>query len=213
MKKNWLIEKTLSLKSKNSMDKTREVIIGLHSIACAIQNTDRIKDQLYATNKGFKDLLNLLGQEGKKICPKPVKMDSHALQEKAKKLYKEQETDYKRVPGGLLLLASATPLFNADWIYGKVDRADDINIVCLDGVTDVNNIAAIMRTSAFYGVDALIFSSKGDFTVRPAMSRIASGALEYVPLVKVSNMPKTLGQLRKKGVEVIGLSEHATKPL
>ncbi len=58
--------------------------------------------------------------------------------------------------------------------------------VRLDQITDVHNAAAIMRSAAFYGVDCVLISQKGNFGMGPNFARIASGALEYVKIIQFS---------------------------
>jgi 23S rRNA (guanosine2251-2'-O)-methyltransferase len=76
-------------------------------------------------------------------------------------------------------------------------------------VTDVHNAAAIVRTASFYGVDYVVVPDKKSFGLTPSFFRIASGAAEYVPLVGVSKLTKTLTKLKDLGVNIIALSEHA----
>ncbi|EQC51205.1 RNA methyltransferase [Bacteriovorax sp. DB6_IX] len=93
-------------------------------------------------------------------------------------------------------------------IFDQIDSGRHIKILCLDGVTDVHNAAAIMRTAAFYDVDCIVIATKNNFGVGPSVARIASGALEYVKIVKCSSLPKFISALKKRGVEPIGLTEH-----
>ena len=188
------------------MNGNEEIIIGLHSIIEAIKNTNRLKHKLYATTQGEKTL--------RKYCSirnilDIQKKDPHSFQETAKKIYKHYGFEYHRVPTGLLLLAESTPIFNTHWIRSEIEKKNCIKIVCLDSITDVHNIGAIMRSAAFYGVDALLFSSKHSPHLNPGISKIASGALEHVPLVHITNLSKMLKQFRETDMDVIGLSEHA----
>ena len=79
----------------------------------------------------------------------------------------------------------------------------------MDQVTDVHNGAAILRTASFFGVDCVLVAMKGNFGRSPTFSRIASGSIEHVKIIKVASLPKTLNKLKDKKVLCIGLSEHA----
>ncbi len=189
------------------MNEAKEIIIGIHSIIEAVLNTNRTKYILYATSQGEKNFKKkCYGTNSLNI----QRQDQHSFQETAKRIYRNYGFDYHRISGGLLLLARPTPVFDAHWIREEVERRKSIKIICLDGITDVHNIGAILRTAAFYGVNALVFSSRCPISLGPGISKISSGALEHVSLVRVANLSKMLGQLRKKEVEVLGLSEHAS---
>ena len=188
------------------MNETEEIIIGLYSVSEAVKNTNRRKYNLYATTQGEKNL--------KKTCSLEDSLeihrrDEHSFQETAKRIYRRFGFDYRRISGGLLLLAEATPVFDTHWLQEETAKRKSIKIVCLDGITDVHNIGAILRSAAFYGVNALVFASRSSMTLGPGISKVSSGALEHVSLVRVASLSKMLRQLKQKGVEVLGLSEHA----
>ena len=188
------------------MDSPSEAIIGIHSIMEAMGNPNRIKHKLYATKSGLTELSKKF--RGKPPC-KVETLGQHAFQEKAKEIYRQHDFEYHRISGGLLLVASPTPLYDAQWVLEKVEEKNRVALVCLDGATDVHNRAAVVRTCGHFGVDALIFCSKRPGRISPGMGRISSGALEYVPLVCVSSLPRLLKKLASRGVEIIGLSQHA----
>ena len=192
------------------MNPPRDIIIGIHGIVEAMRNVGRKKYVLYGTDQGIDSLGRLLRLKGIPLGVEVKRREAHGLQDTARRLYEEQGFVYRRVPGGLLLEAEPTPVFGVAWLYGMVDGRDAIRIVCLDATSDVGNIGAVARSAAFFGADALVLSSKkGALRTVPAMVRAASGALEHIPLVAASNLPKLLRSLRDRAVDVVGLSEEA----
>lgn len=189
----------------------QDLIIGIHSIVEALKNPDRSHQKLVATKDGIEELKRK-GDIPKNILDKLLieQMSSHKLQEEAKKIFSRLELNYQRVPSGVFLLTSPVEIFDVSWIYQQLKGQRPLRLLCLDNITDIHNGAAIIRTAAFYGIDAIIMASKGSFRVVPTFSRIASGALEYVKLIKCSSLPKTLKKMKENGIECIGLSEHAT---
>ncbi|MBF0445401.1 MAG: hypothetical protein HQL68_07405, partial [Magnetococcales bacterium] len=82
---------------------------------------------------------------------------------RVKDYYKKFGFTYQRIPSQMFLVTSATEIFDVAWLYDQVVCGKVPKIFCLDQVTDVHNGAAILRTAAFYGVDCLLISQKGNF--------------------------------------------------
>lgn len=190
----------------------KEIIVGIHSITCALKNPERKHFQLVASESGLSELRKkpeisreLISKINTKILT-PGK-----LQSEAQKIYSQLGHTYSRIPSQIFLITSKTPILDISWIHNELSSNKAIKIFCLDSVTDVHNAAAIMRTAAFFSVDCLIISEKGNFGIVPSFSRIASGALEYVKIVKCQGLPRTIDKLQKLGIRCIGFSEHAEK--
>lgn len=186
-----------------------QLIYGLHSIRAALANPKRSNIKLVGTNEGFKDLFKGEYQNLKKQAPEMQACSSHEIQEKAKKLCLELEFYYSRVPSQVYLLSEDIEVQDAQWLFSHVRSTQSMRILALDGISDVHNGAAIMRTASFYGIDALIVSGKSRFGFSPSLFRIASGATEWLNIVQVSSLAKTIGKLKKMNVQCLGLSEHA----
>ena len=187
----------------------KDIIVGIHSIVHAVNNVSREIYELIATEEGVENLKKMGGLSHEKISELPIRLlSSHKLQEEAKKYYDNYGHHYNRVPSGVMLLTSPVEIETPAWINSEVESGRFLKILCLDGVTDVHNAAAIMRTAAFYDVDCVVVATKNNFGLGPSFSRIASGAVEYIKIVKCSSLPKFLSSLKKKGIEPIGLTEH-----
>lgn len=186
-----------------------DLIFGLHSIAAALKNTSRSHIKLVATDEGLQEL-----QKKHRIIPKNynVKTDilsSHALQEQAKRLCAEMDLDFTRVPSGIYLQTSPIQTYTIqDYL-----KRPGARLLALDQITDVHNGAAILRTACFYGVDGVLVPSEKSFGLTPSFYRIASGAVEYVNLIRVNSLSKAVGQMNDAGFITVGLSEHSSENL
>lgn len=187
----------------------KDLIVGVHSIAHAVKNPSRRVYEIVATEEGVEKLEKMGGLSREEIAKLPVKLVApHKLQELAKASYEQLGFQYTRVPSGVYLVTEPIEIENPNWIFDQIDSGRFIKILCLDGVTDVHNAGAIMRTAAFYDVDCVVIASKNNFGLGPSVARIASGALEYIKVVKCSSLPKFISALKKRGVQPIGLTEH-----
>lgn len=186
-----------------------DLIFGLHSIAAALKNPSRSHMKLVATDEGLQEL-----QKKHRIVPKNynVKTDilsSHALQEQAKKLCMHLDLDFTRVPSGIYLQTSPLQTYTIQEFLTRPDA----RLLALDQITDVHNGAAILRSACFYGVNGVLIPSEKSFGLTPSFYRIASGAVEYVNLIRVNSLSRAVGQLNEAGYMTVGLSEHSSENL
>jgi 23S rRNA (guanosine2251-2'-O)-methyltransferase len=83
------------------------------------------------------------------------------------------------------------------------DRPSALALV-LDGLTDPQNLGAILRSADLLGVDFAVLPSRRSVQETDAVARVSAGASAYVPLVVVPNVPTALGLLKDRGFWVYG---------
>ena len=81
--------------------------------------------------------------------------------------------------------------------------------MALDQVTDPQNVGAIIRTFNFFGGENLLITKDHSAEINGSLAKSASGALESVNIIKVTNLSMTLKKIRKKGFTIIGLDENS----
>ena len=86
-------------------------------------------------------------------------------------------------------------------------------ILILDGVTDPHNLGACLRSADAAGVTAVIFPKDKNADVNDVARKVASGAAETVPWVRVTNLARTIESLKQAGVWVIGTDGDAEESL
>ncbi len=84
-------------------------------------------------------------------------------------------------------------------------------LVALDGVEDPRNLGAIIRSAQAAGADAVIVPERRAAGLTPAVAKAAAGALEHLPVARVTNLVRTLERLKEQGYWVVGLDERAGK--
>jgi 23S rRNA (guanosine2251-2'-O)-methyltransferase len=84
-------------------------------------------------------------------------------------------------------------------------------IVVLDGVEDPHNLGAIIRTAHAAGANAIVVPERRAAPLTETVSRAAAGALEYLSVVRVTNVSQTLEKLKEKRFWIYGLDERGTE--
>lgn len=186
-----------------------DLIFGLHSIAAALKNNRRVHEKIVATDEGLKEL-----QRKHQINPKslnvPVELvSSHQLQEVGKRFCAMLDVEFNRVPSQILLKTSPLETYSLQQFLG----APELKLLALDQISDVHNGAAILRTASFYGINGVLIPSAKSFGLTPSFYRIASGATEFVNLIRVPSLSRAVTQLNEAGFLTVGLSEHSSENL
>lgn len=86
-------------------------------------------------------------------------------------------------------------------------------LLVLDGVTDPHNLGACMRTADAVGVQAVIVPKDKSATLTPVARKVACGAAETVPFVRVTNLARCLRALQEQGVWLVGTAGEADSTL
>lgn len=186
-----------------------ELIFGLHSIAAALKNNMRTHQRIVATDEGLMELQRKHNINPKNLGIKIEILSSHSVQEEAKMLCAEMDWEFVRVPGQIFLQTSPLQTYTIQEFLKRPQS----KLLALDQITDVHNGAAILRSACFYGINGVLIPSSKSFGLTPSFYRIASGATEYVNLIRVSSLSKAVGQLNEAGYLTLGLSEHSSENL
>jgi len=82
-------------------------------------------------------------------------------------------------------------------------------IIALDGVTNPQNLGMIIRSCAAGNIDAILLPTKGAAQISPLVIKASVGTLFKMPIIKTSNLKKTLELFKKEGAELYTLSSHS----
>jgi 23S rRNA (guanosine2251-2'-O)-methyltransferase len=168
---------------------SRSIIYGWHSATAALQNPERVIHSIYATANAA----NRLAEAG--LAPSGLEIRNN------------REID--RIAGdsavhqGLVVMCDPLPDRDLAAIAGA--RL----IVVLDQVTDPHNVGAILRSAAAFGAGALVMTTRHGPEDTGVLAKAASGGLEHVPVIRVTNLARALDQIADLGFLRAGLdSEH-----
>jgi len=165
---------------------------GRHAVYAALDNPERRNLKLWGTREAINEI----------VIPDGLNVQ-----------YAEVTDLARHVPGdaphqGLVL--ETTPLedrFLADVI--PTDDNDTRPLVVLDQVTDPHNVGAIFRTAAAFNAVAVVTQDRHAPPESGALAKAASGALEFVPWIRVVNLARSMDEMADHGYWRIGLTGTA----
>jgi 23S rRNA (guanosine2251-2'-O)-methyltransferase len=111
---------------------------------------------------------------------------------------------------GICLDATPLPYPVIEDVFQLADGKSSACVLVLDQATDPRNIGSVMRTAAALGALAVVVQDKHAPEITGAMAKAASGAIERLPLVRVTNLARTLDQLKQEEFWTVGFDGHAT---
>ena len=113
-----------------------------------------------------------------------------------------QLTGHGRHQGVVALIDEALPYVTVDDVFESID--EPALLVILDGVTDPHNLGACLRSADAFGAHGLIVPKDRAVGVNATVAKAASGAADTVPVVVVTNLARTLRDLKARGVWIVG---------
>jgi len=101
----------------------------------------------------------------------------------------------------------------ADLLERVENKGGPVLILVLDGVTDPHNLGACLRSADAAGADAVVVPRDNSADLTPVVRKVACGAAEVLPFVRVTNISRTLQALQARGVWLYGADGEAEKSI
>ena len=112
---------------------------------------------------------------------------------------------------GVVLAVAAYEYASLDDLFAKAQaKAEDPFFIILDGIEDTHNLGSIMRTADAAGVHGIIIPKRRAVQLTSTVAKTSTGAIEYVPVCRVTNLVQTVEELKKRGVWVFGTDMQGT---
>ena len=111
---------------------------------------------------------------------------------------------------GVVAITSAKQYNDLDDVV-EAKRGSHSLIVVLDGVEDPHNLGAILRTADAAGANGVIIPERRAVGVTAAVTKASAGAGEHLPVARVTNIARTLEELKTKNLWIVGLDERASQ--
>ncbi|MCE0557137.1 MULTISPECIES: 23S rRNA (guanosine(2251)-2'-O)-methyltransferase RlmB [Motilimonas] len=181
-----------------------ELIYGIHAVEATLENNPERIIEVYA----------LKGRQDERMLPiiqglQRLGVSVQFMQRKAL----DDKTDGGQHQG-IIARVKAAPVLNE----GDLDdilKANDGSafLLILDGVTDPHNLGACLRSADAAGVHAVVVPKDKSASLTPTVRKVACGAAESIPLIQVTNLARTLRELKEAGVWLYGAAGEATQTL
>lgn len=110
-----------------------------------------------------------------------------------------------RIHQGVILEVAAKEYVEVeDILAAAAEKGENPFVLVLDEITDTNNLGSIIRSAECAGVHGIIIPKRRSATLNATVAKVAAGALEYVPVARVTNLVQTLRELKGEGLWAIG---------
>ncbi|MDR0660992.1 MAG: 23S rRNA (guanosine(2251)-2'-O)-methyltransferase RlmB [Prevotellaceae bacterium] len=116
----------------------------------------------------------------------------------------------KNHQGAVAVLSAVSYASLEDVVAQVIDKGEVPLVLILDGVTDVRNFGAIVRSAECAGVHAVIMPAKGAAPISADAMKTSAGALNFVPVCRVNNIRTAIYFLKDNGFSIIAATEKAT---
>ncbi len=115
---------------------------------------------------------------------------------------------------GVIATVAAHDYARLDDIFARAEgRGEQPLIVICDGLSDPHNLGAIIRSAECAGAHGIIIPKRRSVSLTAVVSKTSAGALEYMPVVRVSNIAQTIGELKSRGIWVLGTTADGNTQL
>jgi 23S rRNA (guanosine2251-2'-O)-methyltransferase len=111
---------------------------------------------------------------------------------------------------GVVAITSAKQYRGLDDVVGG-KRGQHSLVVVVDGVEDPHNLGAILRTADASGADGVVIPERRAVGVTAIAAKASAGASEHLPIARVTNIARTLEELKSRNLWIVGLDERATQ--
>ena len=179
-----------------------EYVCGAHSVLAALERgPERVKRLLIAA-----------GRRGRRAAEAVRLAESRRIPIEAidlKQLTKKAATAQHQ---NLVAEVSPTPLLALEDLI-EAQPAAAPPILLLDGVQDPRNFGAILRSAAALGAGGVVWPKDNAVGLTPVAAKAAAGALEVVPLARVTNLVRAVSALKEAGYWVLAADAHGEKVL
>ena len=171
-------------------------LYGTHAVKAALLNPVRVKGRLLVTAEAAASL-GKLPSFGEIVTGKDI----------------EKCLSPQTPHQGMAMLVSPLDSLDISEIESLARDKEPAVVIVLDQVTDPHNVGAILRSAAAFGVVALVQTEKNAATENGALAKAASGALEFVPIIRAVNLARAMQSLKNMGFWCVGLAMDAQKTL
>jgi 23S rRNA (guanosine2251-2'-O)-methyltransferase len=178
------------------------LIYGFHAVTSRVRQQAAAVKEIYLDqsrgDRRAKDLARLAAERGVRI----MTVDGARL---------DGMTQHARHQGVVARVESAVLAKDLDEVLDGL--SEPALLLVLDGITDPHNLGACLRVADAMGVHAVVAPKDRAVGITPVVEKVASGAAETVPFIAVTNLARTLRELKEREIWLVGADEGAERDL
>ena len=167
------------------------ILYGRHAVLEALKNPQRKINRLLVTKENAAEIKG-------KIHP-----------EIADKKEFDRILPPDAVHQGFALFAQPLENLQIEDVIALANQKENCCVLILDQVTDPQNVGAIIRSAVAFDTLALVMQDKNSPLENGAMAKASAGMIEHLPVCRVTNLSRAIGQLKEAGFWTIGMDSHA----
>lgn len=181
-------------------DENQEILYGLHAVREALKAGSRPLQRLHVIrpDKQFGELVQLA-----RSLHVPIHIQPAASLDRLAPGGRHQ---------GIVAVVAAKAYQTEESILARAtERNEPPLLVILDGVEDPHNLGAVLRTAEGAGVHGVFIPERRAAGLTSVVAKVSAGAIDHIPVARVTNTSRTLESLKAAGVWIYGLEPRATK--
>lgn len=176
-----------------------EIVFGIHAVQALLDSDPQ----------RFQEVFILKGRDDRRLQPLIKALEAQGI---AIQVANRQWLDSKvegAVHQGIVARVKPGRQYSEGDLPDLIASLDQPFLLILDGVTDPHNLGACLRSADAAGVHAVIVPKDRSAQLNATAKKVASGAAEHVPLIRVTNLARTMRVLQEANVWIVGTAGEA----
>ncbi len=182
----------------------KQILLGFHAIQVRLRlDPESLKAVYYDPARRDRRMGDFLKQAESILGERLHSADSERLQ---------KLTGHDRHQGVVALADKITVARNLAELIDGIDGQSPL-LMILDGITDPHNLGACLRVADGAGVHGVIVPKDRSAHINATVSKVSSGASEVIPLITVTNLARSMREMKEMGIWLVGTDDKAVKSI
>ncbi|ADP10274.1 MULTISPECIES: 23S rRNA (guanosine(2251)-2'-O)-methyltransferase RlmB [Erwinia] len=180
-----------------------EIVFGIHAVQALLDSDPQ----------RFQEVFILKGREDRRLQTLVKALEAQGIVIQVANKQMLDNTSEGAVHQGIIARVKPGRQYQEGDLPDLLASLDNPFLLILDGVTDPHNLGACMRSADAAGVHAIIVPKDRSAALNATAKKVASGAAEHIPLVRVTNLARTMRVLQEANVWIVGTAGEADHTL
>ncbi|WP_380184097.1 23S rRNA (guanosine(2251)-2'-O)-methyltransferase RlmB [Kalamiella sp. sgz302252] len=180
-----------------------EIVFGLHAVQALLDSDPQ----------RFQEVFILKGRDDRRLQPVVKALEAQGIViQVASRQWLDSQVE-GGVHQGIVARVKAGRQYQENDLPDLLEKLETPFLLILDGVTDPHNLGACLRSADAAGVHAVIVPKDRSAQLNATAKKVACGAAEHVPLIRVTNLARTMRMLQEANVWIVGTAGEADHTL